>query len=242
MTVGMQNSGRASRDQAVERVSMCITTTRRNGKGRGKLHTNSDDVADSTKMAKIELALADLLPSAEQADGDGGSIGSRQANDTNTREGVESGSGTKVDDSEDDLHNHAEHHGVEGHVELLVDLDPPLGARDGTVTSKGPGAARRGSGAANAAHDGEDHDGEEKTNGTARRSNGGLDDGGHGLSGDKFGELLQIGNDKDERDEEEEASNGVDEDGGYHGLGDLGGRILDFLTHANHRLLVKLTR
>lgn len=183
-------------------------------------------------MAKVELALADLLPSAEQADGDGSGICSCQANNTDAGEGVEGGRGTEVDDSEDDLHNHTQHHGIQGHVELLVDLDPPLGAGDGAITSKGPGAARRSSGAANSAHDGEDHDGNEKTHGASRRSDGGLDDGRNRLSRDEFGELLQIGNDEDEGDEEKEAGNGVDEDGGNHGLGDLRGRVSDFLTHA----------
>lgn len=136
------------------------------------------------------------------------------------------------------MYNHTEHHGVEGHVESLVDLDPPLGARDGTITSKGPSATRRGSGAANTAHDGEDHDGDEKANGTARRADGGLDDGRHRLGGSKLGESLQVVNDEDERHEEKKASNSVDGDGGDHGLGDLSGRVLDFLAHANVGLLV----
>lgn len=204
--------------------------------------TNGDDVAESTKMAEIELAPADLLPSAQQTDGNGSSVCGCQANDTDAGEGVEGGGRAKVDDSEDDLYHHTEHHGVERHVQSLVDLDPPLGAGDGTITSKGPGATRRGRGAANTAHDGEDHDGNEQANSTARRADGGLDDGGHGLGGNELGESLQVVNDEDERDEEQEAGKGVDDDGGNHGLGDLSGRVSDFFAHTGVGLLVSLTK
>lgn len=179
-----------------------------------------------------------MLPSAEQTNGNGSSICGCQANDTDAGEGVEGGGRAKVDDSEDDLYNHAEHHGVERHIQSLVDLDPPLGARDGTITSKGPSATRRSGGAANTAHDGEDHDGNEKAHGTARRADGGLDDGRHGLSGNKLGETLQVVNDEDERDEEQKAGNGVDDDGGNHGLGDLSGRVSDFFAHTDVGLSV----
>lgn len=204
--------------------------------------TNCDNVAESTKVAEIELAPADLLPSAQQTDGNGSSICGRQANDADAGEGVEGGGRAKVDDSEDDLYHHAEHHGVERHVQSLVDLDPPLGAWDGTITSKSPSATRRGGGAANTAHDGEDHDGDEEANGTARRADGGLDDGRHGLGANKLGEGLQVVNDEDKRDEEQEAGNGVDDDGGNHGLGDLGGRVSDFFAHTDVDLLVSVTK
>lgn len=204
--------------------------------------TNCDNIAESTKVAEIELAPADLLPSAEQTNGNGSSICGCQANDTDAGESVEGGGRAKVDDSEDDLYNHAEHHGVERHVQRLVDLDPPLGARDGTITSKCPSATRRGGGAADTAHDGKDHDGKEKANGTARRADGGLDDGRHGLGGNKLSEPLQIVNDEDERDEEQKAGNGVDDDGGNHSLGDLSGRVSDFFAHTDIGLLISLTR
>lgn len=200
--------------------------------------TNCDNIAESTKMAKIELAPANLLSSAEQADGDGSSICGCQANDTNAREGVEGGGRTEVDDSKDNLYNHTEHHGVERYIESLIDLDPILGTRDGTITSKSPSATRRGSGAANTAHDCEDHDGNEKTNGTSRRAYSRLDDGRHRLSGNKLGESLQVVNDEDEGDEEKKASKGVDDDGGNHGLGDLSGRVLDFFAHTGVHVLV----
>lgn len=200
--------------------------------------TNCDNIAESTKMAEIELALANLLSSAKQTDGDGSSICGGQANDTNTREGVEGGGRTEVDDSEDDLYDHTEHHGIERYIQSLVDLDPPLRARDGTITSKSPSATRRSSGAANAAHDGEDHDRNKEANGTTRRADGGLDDGRHRLSGNQFSERLQVVNDEDERDEEKKTSNSVDDDGGNHGLGDLSGRVLDFFAHTSIGLLV----
>jgi hypothetical protein len=192
---------------------------------------DSNDVADNTNGAEVKLALADLLPAREEADGDGNGVGGGQADDTNTGKGVEGSSGTKVDEAEEDLDHHAEHHGVDGHIELVVDLDPEARAGDGAVAGKGPGGARGGGGASDAADDGEDDERHEQAKGTAGGANGGLDDDGDGLGGRQ--ELGDFGEDEDEGDEEEEAGKGVDEDGHDHGLGDLGGGLADLFAHGD---------
>lgn len=191
-----------------------------------------DNVAKDTKLAEVKGSLLDLLAAGKETNGDGGGVGSSQANDTDTGEGVEGGGRAKVEDTEDNLDNHAEHHGVEGNVELVVDLGPPSGTRDGTVTSKGPGASGGGGGATNTAHDGQNDKGEAQAKGTTGGANGTLDDDGCGL-GVHNESWDVVGENEDDGDKEEEASKGVDDDGGDHGLGDLDGRLLDFLTHGN---------
>lgn len=114
----------------------------------------------------------------------------------------------------------------------MVDLHPDLGSGHGTVTGKRPGAAGRGSRAANATNESKHHDWEQESKSTARVSNGRLDNRGHGLTRRKAGEHGEIGEDKDERDEEEQAGNSIDANGGNHGLGNLSRRVLDFFTHA----------
>lgn len=112
----------------------------------------------------------------------------------------------------------------------MVDLGPPLGTGNGTVTGEGPDTSRGSGGAADTADDSEDHEGEDQAKGTAGGANGALDDGGHGLGA--ADELGDVGKHEDQGDEEEETGKGVDEDGSDHGLGDLGGRLLNLLAHA----------
>lgn len=113
----------------------------------------------------------------------------------------------------------------------MVDDSPVAGAGDGTVTSKGPSASRSSGSAANAAEDGEDNERNQETECTTRRTHGGFDDGGHGLTGGKGDELGDFWKHEADGDEEDEAGNGVEEDGEDHGLGDLDGRLLDLFTH-----------
>jgi hypothetical protein len=193
---------------------------------------DSNDVGNSAKLAQVKLSSLDLLATSGETDGNGSSVRGSQANDTDTREGVEGSRGTKVDDTEDDLDNHAEHHGVERNVERSVDLGPPLGTGDGTVTSESPCASRSGSCATNTANDGENDEREEESKGTTGAANGGLDDEWHWLGGQN--DFLEIGEDEHQRDDEEETGEGVDEDGGDHSLGDLDGGVLNFLAHGDN--------
>jgi hypothetical protein len=226
MTEGMQKRGMARRDQAG-----WVSKAQRDWGVIGE-HTDSNDVGNSAKLAQVKLSSLDLLATSGETDGNGSSVRGSQANDTDTREGVEGSRGTKVDDTEDDLDNHAEHHGVERNVERSVDLGPPLGTGDGTVTSESPCASRSGSCATNTANDGENDEREEESKGTTGAANGGLDDEWHWLGGQN--DFLEIGEDEHQRDDEEETGEGVDEDGGDHSLGDLDGGVLDFLAHGDN--------
>lgn len=208
----------------MEELARHITIERR------RTHTESDPVGDSTPLSEVELSSLDLLATSSETDGNGSGIRSSQANDTDTRESVESSVRTEVDDTEDDLNNHAEHHSVQWNVERGVDLGPHPGTGDGTITSESPSASRAGSCAANTADDGEDDERNEETEGTTGAANSALDDKRHGLGGDD--DVLDFGHDEHERYEEEETGEGVDEDGGDHGLGDLDLRVLNLLTHA----------
>jgi len=146
----MQNRGVASADQAINVQVSANISKEKQGKTKKRL-TESNDVAESTKGSEMELAFLDLLAAGDERDKDGSRVTQRQANDTDTGEGVESSSGTKVDETKDELDCHAEHHGVEWHVELRVDRLPQLVTGNGAVTGKGPGSAGCGCRAANTA-------------------------------------------------------------------------------------------
>jgi hypothetical protein len=194
--------------------------------------TNSDSVDGPAKsVAKVELAGLDLLATLPHGDGNGDSVRNGEADNTNTGEGIERGSRAEVDDTEEDLNDHREHHGVEREVEAGVNLAPELGAGNGTVTGECPGAAGSGGGAASAAEDAKNHEGEEQADGTSRRAGSRLDDGGDRLAGRQANEHLEVGEDEHEGDEEEEAADSVDDNGQDHGLGDLSGRRLNLLAH-----------
>lgn len=201
---------------------------RHSQQGPGK----SDPVGDSTPLSEVELSSLDLLATSSETDSNRSGVRSSQADDTDTRESVESSVRTEVDDTEDDLNNHAEHHSVQWNIESSVDLGPHPGTGNGTITSKSPSASRTGSCAADTADNGEDDERNEKTEGTAGAANSALDDERHGLGGDD--DVLDLGHDEHERDEEEKTGEGVDEDGGDHGLGDLDLRVLNLLTHGDN--------
>ena len=179
----------------------------------------------------MEGALLDLTTSADQRDQDWNGVAQGEANDTDTGEGIESDGCTKVDETKEELDNHAEHHGVEGHIELDVDHLPPLEAGNGTVTRECPRGARRGSGAADTADQTEDKERNEKTDRCTRAAHGVFDDGRHWLTRDKGEQVGLVGQDKHEWDEEDEAHDGVECDGTDKCLGHLGRRVLYFFTH-----------
>lgn len=169
----------------------------------------------------------------KHGDGDGSGIRHGQRYDTNAREGVEGGGGTEVNDAQQDLDDGDEDHGVEGQVQVGVDLLPPFGARNGAVTGKGPSATGGGGRASNTTEDGQHHEGKEQGDGTARGPDGGLDDGGNRLARGESHEHGEIGEHKHQGHQEQQAANGVDDNGDDHGLGNLSGRVLDLLTHAD---------
>lgn len=194
----------------------------------------------------MERAILDLLTASHERDKDGSSVTQCQANDTNTREGVESGGSTEVDETESDLDHHAEHHGVDWDIEVGVDDPPQLVAGNGTVTREGPGSARRSCRAADTAKQTEDEKGNKKSDGTSGGPYGFLDDDRRRLAGQKTCEHGLVGQYEDERDKKDEAGNGVKRDGRDHGLGDLSGRFANFFAHATNvlafgQLLLRVT-
>jgi hypothetical protein len=120
----------------------------------------------------MERALLDLLASANKRDEDRDGVAQGEAHDADTREGVEGNGGSKVDQSENKLDGHAEHHSVKGHVELRVDNLPPLEAGNGTIAGKGPRSARRSSRASNTTDQSEDEKRNEQGNGRTGASDG----------------------------------------------------------------------
>ncbi|RMZ70839.1 hypothetical protein GMOD_00008484 [Pyrenophora seminiperda CCB06] len=191
----------------------------------------SNDVAESTERSEVELAVLDLLAAGDERDEDGGSITQRQANDTNAGEGVESSGGAKVDDTEDDLDNHAKHHGIEWHVELRVDSLPQLITGNSTVTGKGPGSAGCGRSASNTTEQTQNEEGHEQANGTTGGPYGVSENDGHWLAGGKGCKHGLVGQDEDQGNQEKQATNSVQGNGSYHGLGYLSGGLSYFFAH-----------
>lgn len=96
----MQNRGMARRDQAESLLAMGSTAD-----FVTKL-TKSNNVGKGTESAEVEVRANQVGAAAEQADGNGDGVGGGQADDTNTREGVEGGARSEIDDTEDNLDSH----------------------------------------------------------------------------------------------------------------------------------------
>ena len=110
---------------------------------------------------------------------------------------------------------------------------PPPSAGNGTITRECPSAARGGGRAADTANEGENHDGNEKSDGSLCRPDSVLDDSRNWLSAGEVDEHLDVGQDEDKGNKEEKPAKSIDKDGGYHGLGDLGRGFVDFFAHRN---------
>lgn len=115
----MQKSGMTKADQTIEIV-------RKENHICWECLTNRDPVGEDTQGTEVEATLLDLLAPVYDRSYDGYNITQGQCNDTHTGESIESCRRAKVDESEQDLDGHAEHHSVERHVELGVDLAPPV--------------------------------------------------------------------------------------------------------------------
>lgn len=133
----------------------------------GQRHTERDVVAGMTQGTKVEGRILNGLPLVQETDGDGHSVTGSEADDANAGEGVEGGSGAKVDETEDDLDDHGQHHGVERHAQLLVDRLPQPRPRNSAVPSEGPDATGAGGCAPDAADESEHKQGDEQCKGTA---------------------------------------------------------------------------
>ena len=95
-----------------------------------------------------------------------------------------------------------------GTLELGMELAPQVRAGDGAVARKGPGAARGGRRAGDAAEYGENDKGHHQRDG-ALRPNGLFDDDRHGSAVGEGGEHLDIRQHEGDRNKEEEPQGGV---------------------------------
>jgi len=107
---GMARADQAITSQLIHHVQVLI----------GKL-THSNDVAEHAQSSEVELSLLDLRAATDERDQDRDGVAEGEADDTNTRKGIEGDRGSKVDETKDELDYHAEHHSIEGHVKLAVD-------------------------------------------------------------------------------------------------------------------------
>lgn len=218
-----KSEGRGKKDRRRERQ-------KRQEKER---HTNSNPIAEPPQLAQRELGPNDMLPPLNHRHGNWHRVRDGQTDNADARERVKRSRRTKVNNAQQDLDDHGQHHGVKRQVQTGMHLLPPLGSRDRTVTSKRPRAARGGRGAGGAAEDAEDHEGDEQADGANGRADGALQDGGDGLTRGQGDEHGDVGKHKHERDHEHQAADGVDDDGDDHGLGHLGRGPLDFLAHGD---------
>jgi hypothetical protein len=221
----MQKRGVARADQAVVAVSMLYINV------RVVWLTNSNNVAEQTKRTQVELAFGDFFTAIKHGAQDGCCVAEGQADDTNTGEGVESSGGTEVDETKYKLNSHAKHHGVDGYIVLGVDNPPHLVSGNTTIASESIDGARGGSCASNTAEQGENHEGEEETNGTTGGANSVRDDDRSGLTGQESSKHSLIRQDEDEGNEEDKTSDGVEDNGADHGLGNLGSGVANFFAH-----------
>ena len=200
---------------------------------RDRVLTKCNDVAHETKDSHVELSVLDVRTTTNEGDGDGNCVRDSQADDTNTREGVECGRGSEVQDTEDDLNGHAEHHGVEWDIKLRVNNLPPLETWDGSITGESPCRAGSGSGATNTTKEGEDHERDTQGECATLAADCFYNNDGCWLTGSEVEQVFKIWEDEEKRDQEDKSTDGVENDGSNHGLGNLYARILHFFAHAN---------
>ena len=142
--------------------------------------------------------------------------------------------GTEIDESEGDLEDEAANHAVERHTKTDVDLLKPAGGRQGTVTSESPDTAGGCGGASSTAKDSKNNKraGEDESTGFA--ANCGAEDDGHRLCVRVVKEGADVGENKGQGHQEDEADDEIHDGGADHGLGNLSVRALDFLRHGDN--------
>ena len=200
---------------------------------RDRVLTKCNDVAHETEDSHVELSVLDVRTTTDKGHGNRHCVANSQADNTNTRESVECSRGSEVQDTEDDLDCHTEHHGIEWDIKLRVDNLPPLETWDGSITGESPCGAGSGSGASNAAEEGEDHKRDTQGECASLAADCLYNDDGCWLTGSEVEEILKIWEDEEKRDKEDKSTDGVENDGSDHGLRNLYARVLHFFAHAN---------
>lgn len=121
--------------------------------------TDSDNVAEIPKTLEVVYAHLETFPPCKKRCEHWGCICESEEDDSRSNEGIEGRSRSEIDASESDLNDHAEHHSIQRHIELGVDLFPPFRAWDSAIARECPCTPRCRSRAASAAKDSEDDDG-----------------------------------------------------------------------------------
>ena len=198
---------------------------------RGKVLTNSNNVAEKTDGAKIIGTDAEFLATADDGDNNGHDVAESQEDDTDTDEGIEGSSGTKVDEAEEDLDDHAEHHGVQWDFHFGVNLLPEVGTWDGAITGKGPCAARGSGDASRTADYAEDNEREGEGESTTLVADGGGEDEWEGLASWGCQDISDVRKYKHQGNQEDKATDEVQDDGTNHSFWHLSGWLLNFFAH-----------
>lgn len=181
--------------------------------------TDCDDVAENAKGTKIVIASREAPATAQQRDNDRHDIRDGEEDHTGSAETVKGSGGSKVNAAQCDLADHQQHHGVQRYVELGMNFFPPLRARDGTVSGERVRATGRGRGASRSAQDAQHDDRNGECKRTALISDCRCENDGEWLSdGDKDGDVWE---NEAQRDEVDEATDHVEDDGADHGFGHL---------------------
>lgn len=200
--------------------------------GGGGGLTYCDDIAECTQLPKVPRAFSEVSAAAEEGNDDGHDVRNGQKDDSRAAEGIEGRSRPKVDETQQDLYGHAEHHGVERHVEFGVDSFPESRPRHGSVAGEGPDATRRGGGAGGAAEDGEDDDWNRERKGAALIADGRAKNERQRLGVGVVDDIEKVRQHEHQRQEKDDAAKPVQSQCPTHGFGNLPARVADLLGHA----------
>ena len=88
--------------------------------------TNCYHVAEHAENAKIVLARFQTLSSRHQRDEDGRYVRNGQEDNTSARESIESSRRPEIDQTQQDLADHEQHHRVKWDIKFAIDLLPPM--------------------------------------------------------------------------------------------------------------------
>lgn len=164
----MQKRGTAKKDQAFV-AELVVARIKEGGKRKQrKKRTQSNRIAKPPQLAQRKLSTNDMSPLLNHRHRNRHRVRDGQANDAHTAESVKRRRRTEVNDTQQDLDDHGQHHRVERQVQTGMHLLPPLGAWDGTVASKRPRAAGGGGGAGRSTEYTKDHQGDKQADGADR--------------------------------------------------------------------------
>lgn len=226
---GIQNNGTASKLQPTY-VQMLASPTDCHGNTMLGL-TNGDPVADGAKSTHVERRILDELTSPKHRGEDRDSVADSKEDDTNTTESVESSRRAEINAAECDLHDHAQHHGIERQAQRRVDLLPPMRARNCAVSGEGPGASGRSRGAPDTADYAEYDKWDGKRKGATLAANSRYYDGWDRLSRRVVEQCGNVWHHIHQWDEEGETSDQVKDDCSNQSFRDLRSWLSHFFTH-----------